>query len=237
MTTEPGQIRHQMKKHTILFVAADLTGPAGLALDREARAIRGELERSRYRDCFGIETRWAIEPLDLLRELRKLKPTVVHFSGSARIASTAAVAEAFGAAGASVELIVLSACYTEAQAEALLAHVDCVVGTSDSIRAAAARSFAIGFYGGLAEREPIARAYNQGRAAISLQGAGDGDPPQLVVRAGVDASELVLTARSRRLGPSRRRRSTSRRRGSDTSGSPAVPTSWRSSSGDSSDRT
>jgi hypothetical protein len=26
-------------------------------------------------------TRWAAEPLDLLRELRKLKPTVVHFSG------------------------------------------------------------------------------------------------------------------------------------------------------------
>jgi hypothetical protein len=219
MATEPCQIRHQMKKHTILFVAADPAGADGLALDREARAIRGELERSRYRDCFELETRWAIEPLDLLRELRKLKPTVVHFSGRARIASTAAVAETFGAAGASVELIVLSACYTEAQAEALLAHVDCVVGTSDSTHDGAARSFAIGFYGGLAEREPISAAYNQGRAAISLQGPGDGDRPQLKVRAGVDASELVLTASSRRLGLPRRRRST-----------------WRSSTGGSSDR-
>jgi hypothetical protein len=25
---------------------------------------------------FALETRWAAEPLDLLRELRKLKPTV-----------------------------------------------------------------------------------------------------------------------------------------------------------------
>jgi hypothetical protein len=223
-----------MKKHTILFVAVDSTGADGLAVDLEARAIRAELELSRYRDCFELRTRWAIKPLDLLRELRRLKPRVVHFSGRARIASTAAVAEAFGAAGASVELIVLSTCYTEAQAEALLAHVDCVVGTSDSTHDDAARSFAIGFYGGLAEREPIAAAYIQGRAAMILQGPGDGDRPQLKVRAGVDARELVMTASSRRLGLPRRRRSTSRRRGSDTSGSSAaLPTPWRSSTGDS----
>jgi hypothetical protein len=100
-----------MKKHTILFVAA---GTNGLALDREARAIQVELERGRYRDRFEFETRWAVEPLDLLRELRTLRPTVVHFSGRDRIASTAALAETFGAAGTSVELVVLGACYPEA---------------------------------------------------------------------------------------------------------------------------
>jgi hypothetical protein len=45
-----------------------------------ARAIQKELESTGYRDCFELETRWAAEPLDLLRELRRLKPTVVHFS-------------------------------------------------------------------------------------------------------------------------------------------------------------
>ncbi len=70
-----------MGKHTILFLAANPSGTDPLALDREAHAIQVELERSRWRDCFEFVTRWAAEPLDLLRELRKLQPTVVHFSG------------------------------------------------------------------------------------------------------------------------------------------------------------
>jgi DNA-binding transcriptional MerR regulator len=240
-----------MTKHTILFLAANPTGTDRLALDREARAIQVELERAGSRDRFELVTRWAVEPLDLLRELRKLKPTVVHFSGhggrgvvgasswspppsasaprrdvddgsaslgapgpigapaagtvhgglyfqgldgSPRLVSAAALEDTFGAAGASVRLVVLSACYSDAQAQVLLAHVDCVVGMSGAIDDDAARSFAIGFYGGLGERESIAAAFRQGRAAIGLEGLRDADRPQLLVRAGVDPSRLVLAA-------------------------------------------
>jgi hypothetical protein len=59
-------------KHTILFLAANPLGTDRVALDREARAIQVELERSGFRDRFELVTRWAAEPLDLLRELRKL---------------------------------------------------------------------------------------------------------------------------------------------------------------------
>jgi len=65
---------------------------------------------------------------------------------------------------------------------------------SGSIHDDAARSFAIGFYGGLGERESIAAAYKQGCAAISLEGLRDRERPQLAVRAGVDAGKLVLAA-------------------------------------------
>ena len=168
-----------MKKHTILFLAAHPSGTDRLALDREARAIRVELERSGYRDCFELETRWAAEPLDLLRELRRLRPTVVHFSGhggrsgehehrpvpsphrdgaagepglhgelqhgllfhgaggGAQVVSTDALERTLAAAGTSVKLVVLSACYSEAHAAALLAHVDCLVGMRGSIHDAA----------------------------------------------------------------------------------------------------
>ena len=68
-------------KHTIVFLAANPAGTDRLALDREAHDIQAELERSGHRDRFKFVTRWAVEPLDLLRELRKLRPTVVHFSG------------------------------------------------------------------------------------------------------------------------------------------------------------
>src|SRR5689334_12236878 len=168
-----------MTKHTILFLAADPRGTAKggldpqarrIALDQEASAIRKELERSGSRDRFDLVTRWAAEPHDLLRELRALKPAVVHFSGQggqgglffqapngdARIVSPAAIAETFSAAGTSVKLVVLSACYGEATAEALLAHVDCVVGMSGVFPDDMARAFAIGFYGALAEQASVA---------------------------------------------------------------------------------
>ena len=249
-TTFPITIRHHAvllghphhlprKKHTILFLAANPSGTDRLALDREASAIHKELERSGARDCFEFVTRWAAEPLDLLHELRKLEPTVVHFSGHGgqgaasehrsggapgrdvagdlalpdgalrdgmffqgadgrpKLVTTAALQETFGAAGASVQLVILNACYSEPQAEALLAHVDCVVGMGGSIHEEAARSFALGFYGGLGERASIGAAYRQGRAAISLEGLRDGDRPRLKVRAGVDPDQVVLATEPR----------------------------------------
>ena len=212
-----------MKKHTILFLAANPIGTDRIALDREARAIRKELESAGLGDCFELETRWAVEPLDLLRELRRLKPTVVHFSGHggerglmfqnasgrSQIVTTEALVATVGAAGASVRLVVLNACYSESHADALLAHVDCVVGTDGPILDTDARNFAIGFYGGLGEREPVAAAFAQGRAAISLgrqpggarRDAEEAYPdlpevvpgPRLKVRPGVDASRLFLS--------------------------------------------
>src|SRR5262249_37837481 len=216
-------------KRTILFLAANPLSTDRVALDREVRAIQVELERSGFRDRFELVTRWAAEPLDLLRELRKLTPRVVHFRGSGtagvagpafgpgphrdvdiepghnggdprpglffqgpdggpQLMSTEAFEATFGAAGSSVQLIVLSACYSEVNAQALLRHVGCVVGMSGAIADDAARSFAIGFYGGLGERESIAAAYAQGCAAIRLQGLADHHRPKLALRARIHAS-------------------------------------------------
>jgi CHAT domain len=197
-----------MMKHTILFLAANPRGTDQRALDHEASAIRRELKRSGYRERFKLVTRWAAEPLDLLRELRELKPAVVHFSGhgghvglvfqaangNAQRVSPAAIAETFGAAGASVRLVVLSACQSDAAVEALLAHVDCIVGMSGALNDDMARAFAIGFYGALGEHESVAAAYRNGNAAISLEGLSVVDRPRLRVRAGVDASQIILAA-------------------------------------------
>ncbi|TMQ02767.1 MAG: CHAT domain-containing protein [Deltaproteobacteria bacterium] len=226
--------RSPMTKHTILFLAANPLGTDRLALDEEARAIQEELERSGHRDQFELVTRWAVRPLDLLRELRKLKPTIVHFSGHGgrgeageprsgagarrdivgepgavdgdrqhglffqgpdgrpQLVSTAALEQTFGAAGSSVRLVVLNACYSELQAKALLAHVGCVVGMGGSIGDDAARSFAIGFYGGLAAGESIAIAYKQGCAAISVMGLYDSNCPKLIVGDSGKSERLVF---------------------------------------------
>jgi hypothetical protein len=202
-----------MNMHTILFLSANPLGTDRLALDREARAIQVELERSGYRDCLELTTRWAVEPLDLLHELRAIRPTVVHFSGQgvagelcshglffqgsagrAQLVSAEALTQTFGAAGSSVKLVVLSACYSEVQAAALVTKVDCVVGMAGPIDPDAARSFTIGFYGGLGAGESVAAAYQQGIAAIRLEGLSSHEIPRLKACAGVDANQLVLAA-------------------------------------------
>jgi hypothetical protein len=220
-----------MKKHTILFLASNPDGTDRLALDKEAQAIQVELERAGQRDRFELVTRWAAEPLDLLRELGKLRPTVVHFSGHGRsparekpsgegphrdievpgqgdqsglyfrgrdgraqAVSTAAFVQTFGAAGASVKLVVLNACYSEVQAEALIEYVDYVVGMAGTMGDDAARAFAVGFYCGLGASEPVDGAYKYGCAAINVEGLPEWDRPQLKMRAGVNANSLVLAA-------------------------------------------
>src|SRR5262245_4236037 len=78
---QPSQAKAATKKHVILFLAANPPGTRRLSLDKEAHSVHVELKRSGYRDRFDFVTRWAAEPLDLLREVRELKPTVVHFAG------------------------------------------------------------------------------------------------------------------------------------------------------------
>ena len=79
--TQPSEARAATKKHVILFLAANPPGMRRLSLDEEAQSILDELQRTGHRDRFEFVTRWAAKPLDLLRAMRVLKPTVVHFSG------------------------------------------------------------------------------------------------------------------------------------------------------------
>ena len=201
----------------ILFLAANPGDTGRLALDREARAIREELERSHARQ-FAFETRWGVTPLDLLRAVRELRPTVVHFAGRgqresphglivhsddhrARVVSAAALNRMFGAVG-SVRLVVLNACYSAGVADALVPHVDCVVGMTGAIGEAAARAFAIGFYGALAGDEPVATAVAHGKAAIGLDvldGMAEAEQPQLRARRKAARLLAARTASQRRL--------------------------------------
>ncbi|HEX3482102.1 MAG TPA: CHAT domain-containing protein [Kofleriaceae bacterium] len=216
------------KKHVILMLSANPLHGHRLALDREARAIQSEIDRSPYRDQFELQTWWAVEALDLLAGLRRSSPSIVHFAGhgiqpmlvapgappvrrdieppvrgnrsaglcfqrpdgSAELVSSAALKDTFCAVGSSVRVAVLNACYSEPQARALRAHVDCVIGTRRTIQDDAAIHFASGLYGGIAGGATIACAFRQGVAALSLKGLAD--RPRLLVRPGVDPRKVIL---------------------------------------------
>jgi hypothetical protein len=73
-TTVPGQA-------TILFLAASPEDEPKLALDRDAREIRGKIRVSDHRDTLLFRTGWAARPDGLLQHLNEYRLQAVHFSG------------------------------------------------------------------------------------------------------------------------------------------------------------
>ena len=91
-----------------------------------------------------------------------------------------------------LRMVVLNACHTRPQAEALTEVVDCVVSMNRTITDHAAIKFAASFYGVLAFGRSVQKAFEQGVARLSAEGIAEADTPELVVRPGVDATQLVL---------------------------------------------
>ena len=69
-----------------------------------------------------------------------------------------------------VKCVVLNACYSAAQAEAIVKHIDYVVGMDDSIGDRAAIAFAVGFYQGCGAGESFDEAFRLGKIQIGLGG-------------------------------------------------------------------
>src|SRR4051794_19579583 len=158
---------------TILFLAADPSHDAQLELGEEYRAIDDEIRKARFRDQVQLLSRWAVRPDDLLGALNAHTPRILHFSGhgsgaqglsfqsddgSVAIVSGEALKQVMGAAGASVRIVVLNACYSEVQADAIVTHIPCVIGMPDAIGDKAAIKYAAALYGALAYGYPVAVA-------------------------------------------------------------------------------
>jgi hypothetical protein len=195
-----------MRRHRILFLAANPAGTAALKLDEEARDIQNELRSAYQRDQFEFVPRVAARPLDLLHALRDVKPSVVHFAGHAEttgvyltgddglpaLVTHEALTATFGAVAPVVQIVVLNGCSTDEIAKSLCEFVPVCIGTSASIADDASRAFSIGFFAGLASSESARRAYLQGKAAMQLTRSGDHDRPRIRHRRDIDPDTLVL---------------------------------------------
>lgn len=89
-----------------------------------------------------------------------------------------------------VRCVLLNACHSIAQAEAISKHVDVVVGMNRAIKDDAAINFAWAFYQALAFGEPVGTAFELGRNQIALARLGEEGVPELLLRK--SESELVL---------------------------------------------
>lgn len=92
-------------------------------------------------------------------------------------------------------LVVLSACYSEALAEEMLAVAECVVFTTTKLEYKVAIDFAEGLYQALGRGEPVARAIRQARSRVgALWREGAKAKIDWKVAPGCDAETMVLYA-------------------------------------------
>ena len=194
-----------MSTKTILFLAANPKDTTPLRLDEEMREIRESLKRSKQREHFKVESAHALRIKDLRRALMDYEPAIVHFSGHGAGADGLALEDAVGnsqlVSGASlaglfelfsdVECVVLNACYSMAQADAIAAHVGHVVGMRWAIGDGAAKQFSMGFYDGLGNGRDYAEAFKFGVNGIDLEGIPEAATPVLRLQ---DSDISVTTA-------------------------------------------
>ena len=198
-----------MNKIKVLFFAADPYSYRGAAprllLDEDVRAIRTKVRAAEFRDALDFDVRWAARPDDLIQAFNETRPQVVHFSGHGRddglvlvgddgrpwAVPVDALVHLFGIFRGDVRVVVLSACHSYAQAEAIARSVDCVIGTRGPLLDEAAVAFNASFYRAVAFGRPVGEAFEQAKLALSLD-FPRAERPELLARDGVDPARLVL---------------------------------------------
>jgi hypothetical protein len=179
---------------TILVLAANPKNTPRLRLDQEVREIDNGLQRARRRDEFILKQVWAVRRSDFRRAMLDLKPNIVHFcghgsgedgiafedeNGLAKLISTEALSGFFELFADTVECVVLNACYSEVQAEAIAKHIPYVIGMNKAIGDTAAIEFAVAFYDALGAGESFEFAYKLACNAIQLAGTPENLTPTL----------------------------------------------------------
>jgi hypothetical protein len=140
---------------------------------------------------------------DLVPELSRSAPGLILLDdqGNPKPVSQEALVHLFRTLKDNVRVIVLNACYSRPQAEALAQTIDCTVGMNRAIGDKAAIVFAASFYRAVGFGRSVKEAFELGKAALLLEGIPEDQTPELLTRPGVEAAELRLIAPPAAAGP------------------------------------
>lgn len=196
-----------MDKIKVLFLAANPSGTSPLKLDEEIREITQKIALSEYRDMLELISVWAVRPDDLLQSFNQHKPHIVHFSGhgsqageiillddrgSPKTVNTKALKALFKTLKDNIQVVLLNACYSRLQAEAITEIIDCAIGMNIEVGDQAAITFAASFYRAVGFGRSVKEAFEQGLTALELEDIPEENTPELLLREGVDAARIFL---------------------------------------------
>lgn len=182
---------------TILVLAANPKNTTPLRLDQEVREIDNGLQRAQRRDEFVLKQQWATRPIDVRRAMLDYKPSIVHFSGhgvgeegiafedesgKAKLINADTLAGFFKLFADTVDCVVLNACYSEPQAEAIAKYIPYVIGMKKDISDSASIEFAVAFYDALGAGQSIEFAYNLACNAIQWSDIPENLTPTLIAK-------------------------------------------------------
>lgn len=175
--TKDSQIR-------ILFLTTEPTDMARLRLGQELRDIKQKLQQSPHRERFQLESGLSARPGDVSQELLNFQPHIVHFSGHGAITgelcfenelgqsqpvSPQTLAALFELVADQVQCVILNACYSVTQVEAIAKHIPYVIGMNTAIGDQAAIAFSVGFYKAIGANYSAPEAFKFGLVEIQLQ--------------------------------------------------------------------
>ncbi|MBI4662777.1 MAG: CHAT domain-containing protein [Verrucomicrobia bacterium] len=196
-----------LNKCKILFLAANPEDTSQIALDREMRKIMERIRASERRDSLEMISAWAVRLEDLFDSLNRHHPHVVHFSGHGKANAGIVLHDESDRPRAldkrdlkgifeefrnSVRLVVLNACYTDDQADAIVDVIDAAVGFKGKVDDLSAIDFASQFYSALGFERSVQSAFNQ--AVKLLRGKKNVKADRFVLRhrKDVDPSSVFL---------------------------------------------
>jgi hypothetical protein len=93
--------------------------------------------------------------------------------GQVNLVNTNTIADLFKCFADEVECVVLNACYSAKQAEAIAQHIPYVIGMNRAVGDTAARAFAVSFYEALGQGKDIEKAFDIARNMINLRGISE----------------------------------------------------------------
>ncbi|MEZ6120480.1 MAG: alpha/beta hydrolase [Pirellulaceae bacterium] len=166
----------------VLVLAANTQTNQLLSLKNEVETIQQQLGASSCRVVVDLDAR-----IDNLSELiTRLRPRLLHLAGHGSTCGAIYLPDEHGipvrlypgtlgrclaSSGATIDCVVLNACYSLEHADELSHHVHAVIGMPAPIDDESARLFSKGFYRGVSLGKTYRDAFDMGKTEIELRGA------------------------------------------------------------------
>jgi len=165
----------------ILIMSSDPRNIDRLRLGTERRELEDALRDTRYGKSFSLHDIWSCRVRDITRVLDRYEPNILHFCGHGSNSAIffekddgEAIAVDKNALGAllrtqkGLDLVILNACYSRDQAQAIADAVGYAVGMEGAIDDEEATEFSREFYRALGDGRSFEDAFERAQLAVGL---------------------------------------------------------------------